>query len=267
MTETEAERAPPSLKLRWYQYSLSSLLWIAVGIALLMTTIVQTTRMQMVDQQRRVAQRQVEELTKVLPPEIRPGWLSQVNAGPGTLFRGSLPPGDWRLAVYFWSGAGPLSVSKFAPPPGLAPLVAQRMPNSEDVEIRMSETDLPPGVTYNGKPVDIAFNIEIKDTRPGQGIGAIVRLPPLLLLGAAGPTCTITNASTTSEKHLLVEKGDPLRPGNRYVVLVERAGPGDRKPQIGTDELPPIVPDVLPDIRARQNARPAGSPSPTSAPH
>ncbi len=244
MTDLESELAPPVPKLRWYQFRMSSLLWFTVGIALLMAALVQTARYQMLDQKRRVAERQVEELTKVLPKEIQPAWLTQVSAEPGNLFRGSLPKGDWRLAVYFWNGAGPRAeTNTIAVPPGLAPLVAQRLPNPDDVEIRMSEASLPPGVTYNGKAVDIAFNIDTKDTRPAQRHGATLPLPPLLLSGDPGITQIYTNAPTdTAQPHVLICRGDLNRIGNHYLVLVEPVSSRSLKPQIGTDEVPDILP-------------------------
>ncbi len=246
MSEVQVQPAPKP-KLHWYQFSLSSLFWLAIGIALLMGAIVQTTRYQLLDQQRRVAERQVEELKKILPTQIQTGWLTQLSSGPGYLYRGSLPTGDWRLAVYSWHGAPFLNASEIAPPPGLVPLVAKRIPNPEDVEIHMSEAGLPPGMAWKGKPVDIAFNADITDTRPGHTHGSVLSLPPLALLNASSAKLVIANAPTNPKRdHVLIYKGDFSGAGNHcgagyhYLVLIEPAGPASSKPQIGTDAVDDI---------------------------
>lgn len=239
--------------LRWFQYRLSTLFWIAIGVALLVTVIVQTVRLQRLDEQKWAAERQVEDLRRLLPKEIQPGQLAQVSEGPGYLFRGSLPQGVWRLAVYSWQGGpnlGPevLFRRKAAPPAGLAPLMAKKLPNPDNVEIRISKVTLPPGVTCEGKDVRSAFNIKIlNDRQPVQSLVPFTPLQPLLLsddLGSVAIAVGIAEAPLDPKEAAVLlyidSRWDIDRrrdTGNRYLILVEPLTPGRLKPQIGTEDL------------------------------
>ena len=245
--EAAGQQHGESPPVRWYRYRLSSLIWFSLGVALLMATIVQELRLRTADLRRRAVERQIEELRIAIPQSIKSGWLMQLSIGPGKLFRGSLPAGDWRLAVYYWLGDSTArDVARSGPPKGLAPLVAKRVlfPD-EHVEIEILEAKLPEGMSREGTPVNTALDISMNFRRCARWVEGgkepdvwCIPLQPLALFLDRGRDIAENNAlnDPTNDQVLVYEPPQSYK-GPSLLVVVERIRTNTLKPQIGTDEL------------------------------
>ena len=169
MDDTSPQTFPPTTtpttphpKLRWYQFHLSSLLWFTVVVALLVGNV-------MMRGQLSTLERQIEKIKQEgAMPELTPGCITQVSFGPGMHFRGDLPEGEWRLALYFWNGkTDALDILMADPPKDTPPLIAIPLPTSKSVHIDVSEIRLPSDTMHDGKIAKYAYEFNVYDERPG----------------------------------------------------------------------------------------------------
>jgi hypothetical protein len=133
-------------KLRWYQYRLSSILWLMLVVALLVNNIIQWRRLQRLG----ITEPESDRIVKI----ENLGWH----------YRGDLPEGRWRLAVYSWNDTSEVTATE--PPPNLASQICfDNIPCNRYFDIAIKETFLPYNVKYNGEAVKTVNNFTISDSR------------------------------------------------------------------------------------------------------
>jgi hypothetical protein len=155
----------PHTKLRWYQFHLSTLFWLTILVAMLAANL--ATRNQLSETKNTLSEKE-KEIEKIkqdgMMREAEPGYITQVGFGPGWIFRGDLPEGKWRLAVYFWNGQLKDCLDMELPP-NLAPLAAIPIPDCKNVHIEVVKAPLPPNTMHEGKIARSAYEFTIYNYR------------------------------------------------------------------------------------------------------
>jgi hypothetical protein len=165
-------------KLRWYQFQLSSLLWLTVVVALLVGSVMMRSQLSTQEQQ-------LEKIKRDgMMREAEPGYITQVGFGPGWIFRGDLPEGKWRLAVYFWNDQLKDSLD-LEPPSDLAPLAALPISDCKNVHIEVVKASLPPDTMHEGKIARSAYEFSIYNYR-NDSYGNRYSSGPILLSSDTG---------------------------------------------------------------------------------
>jgi hypothetical protein len=227
----QAEKEPPESqpRLRWYQYRLSTILWITVIVALLVANVV------MRGQLSKLEQRMEEIKEKGAMREAEPGCITQVGFGPGWIFRGDLPEGKWRLAVYFWNGKLK-DILDLEPPPNLAPIVAEPIRSCKNVYIEVSKASLPSNTTHDGKTANVAYNFSISDGRPGLIGGLTYSTEPVLSSEPGEIFSKPLARQSPGERGIALWRAGPAEGVDNHLLL--RLEPMDEKtlpPQLGRE--------------------------------
>jgi hypothetical protein len=214
--------------LRWYQFRLSSLMWLTLIVALLVTSVIMQRKITKYEQR-------LEEIKQNgATREVTPGYITQVGFGPGWIFRGELPKGKWRLAVYFWK-ENLKGIYSTEPPPDLAPLVAEPLPSYKDVNLEVSEAELPRNTIRDGKIVTTVYNFKVWDTRPGH-LANRYSTEPVLLSSAFGSTSFHPQTmQLPGKRNIELWDKEGNQDGNHLLLQLEPIDDKSIPPQIGKE--------------------------------
>jgi hypothetical protein len=247
--------ATPAPKLRWYQFRLSSLLWLTAVVALLVGNVMMRGQLSTQEQQ-------LEEIKREgMMREAEPGYITQVGFGPGWIFRGDLPEGKWRLALYFWNGQLKNSLDMELPPI-LAPLAALPIPDCKKVHIELVEASLPPNTMHEGKVARSVYEFSIYYSRK-DSYGNRYSSGPILL-----PSFTGSLVFKSMSKQVADKKGIPLwRTGtdsravdDHLVLQLEPIEDNSPPPQLNDFNYKLSMEDLFPKNKTRIESSPLTSP-------